>query len=123
MRNFRNIKAWQLADEMVISIYGKTKMFPKEELYGLTSQLRRAAVSVCANIAEGAARLYKKEYLKFLNISNGSIAEVEYLLLLSNQLGYLQANDYDDLEQKRKSAAMTLSGLIKAVRKDINESQ
>jgi four helix bundle protein len=122
IRNFRNIKAWQLADEMVFSIYKKTNFFPKEELYGLTSQVRRAAVSVCANIAEGAARLYKKEYLKFLNINNGSMAEVEYLLYLSNKIGYLNDNDYADLERQRKSAAMTLSGLIKAVKKEAGEN-
>ncbi len=82
-RDFKNIKAWQYADDLAVLAYSKTRSFPKEELYGITSQLRRAVVSVPANIAEGANREHKKEYLHFLYIARGSMAETEYLLHLS----------------------------------------
>ena len=82
-RDFRKIKAWELADALVISIYAITKSFPKEELYGLCSQIRRSAVSVPSNIAEGAGRNHKKEYLNFLYIAKGSLAELDYLCCLS----------------------------------------
>jgi four helix bundle protein len=117
-RNFRNIKAWKLADDMVMSVYSETRHFPAEELYGITSQLRRASVSVPTNISEGSSRKHNKEYLKFPYIANGSMAEVEYLLHLSNRLGYLSEENYSVVEQKRKEAAKTLSGLISAVEKD-----
>jgi len=71
MRDFKNIKAWQYADDFAAIVYSKTKSFPKEELYGLTSQLRRAAISVPSNIAEGASREHKREYLHFLYVSRG----------------------------------------------------
>ena len=73
MRDFRKIKAWILADELTVSVYGLSKSFPKEELFALTSQLRRAAYSVPANIAEGAGRRTSKDFLRFLDISKGSI--------------------------------------------------
>jgi four helix bundle protein len=114
-RDFKKIKAWQHADEMVIEIYRNTKYFPKEELYGLTSQLRRAAVSVPANIAEGSNREHKKEYLNFLYIAQGSIAEVEYLLHLSKRIGYLKEKEYQEIEGIRIQTAKTLFGLIKYI--------
>ncbi len=114
-RDFKKIKAWQLADEMVIEIYKKTKNFPKEELYGLTSQLRRAAVSVPANIAEGSNREHKKEYLYFLYIAQGSISEVEYLLHLSKRIDYLNENEYQVIENLRIQTAKTLFGLIEYI--------
>jgi four helix bundle protein len=117
-RNFRNIKAWRFADDLTIGIYSATKSFPIEELYCLTSQLRRAAVSVPTNIAEGASRESKKEYLYFLNVASGSIAEVEYLLHLTNRLGYINDSDYKRLEGLRAEAGRTLYGLIGAVKKE-----
>jgi four helix bundle protein len=118
-RNFKNIKAWQYADDLVASIYSKTKSFPREELYGVTFQLRKAVVSVPTNIAEGASREHKKEYLNFLYIARGSLAETEYLLHLANRLKYLQDDDYQKLENIRKETAKTLHGLINSVRKEI----
>jgi four helix bundle protein len=118
-RNFKNIKAWQYADDLAVLVYSKTKSFPREELYGITSQLRRALVSVPTNIAEGASREHKKEYLNFLYIARGSMAETEYLLHLSRRLGYLQDDEYKKLEDRRKEAAKTLHGLITAVKKDV----
>ena len=117
-RDYKKIKAWQHADNLVIAIYDKTKSFPKEESYGIVSQLRRAAISVPANIAEGASRKHKKEYLHFLYIAKGSLAETEYLLHLSHKLQYLQKSDYTKLEALRKETAKTLQGLIKSVEKE-----
>jgi four helix bundle protein len=118
-RDFKNIKAWQFADDLAVEIYSVTKSFPKEELYGLTSQLRRAGVSVPTNIAEGASREYKKEYFHFLTVARGSISEVEYLLHLSSRLGYLDNSNYKRLEGLRVEAGRTLYGLIEAVKKEI----
>ena len=122
-RDFKNIKAWQYADDLAVLVYSKTKSFPKEELYGITSQLRRAVVSVPANIAEGASREHKKEYLRFLYIARGSIGETEYLLHLSSRLEYLQDGGYKELEDLRKEAAKTLQGLINSVRKEAEQSK
>jgi four helix bundle protein len=121
-RDFRNIKAWQLADDLTVMVYTATKRFPREELYGLTSQLRRAAYSVPANIAEGANRATKKDYYHFLTIAWGSLAETEYFLHLSKRLGYLLEDDYQKLEALRRETAATLSGLIKAVRSELDIS-
>jgi four helix bundle protein len=118
-RDFKKIKAWQHADNLAFSVYSETKAFPKEEIYGITSQLRRAGISVAANIAEGTARGHKKEYLQFLYTARGSIAEIEYLLHLSNKLEYLKDDAYKKLEELRERTAKTLYGLILAVKKGI----
>jgi len=122
-RNFKNIKAWQYADDLAVLVYSKTNSFPKEELYGITSQLRRAAVSVPTNIAEGASREHKNEYLHFLYIARGSIAEIEYLLHLSRRVGYLKNDEYRQVEDRREEAAKTLQGLINSVKKDTNKTE
>jgi four helix bundle protein len=118
-RDFKKIKAWQYADDFAVLVYCKTKSFPREELYGITSQLRRAAVSVPANIAEGASREHKREYVHFLYVARGSIAETEYLLHLAKRLEYLQNNEYEELEDLRKETARTLHGLINSVKKEV----
>lgn len=121
-RNFRNIKAWQYADDLAVLIYSATESYPKEELYGITSQLRRAAVSVPANIAEGASREHQKEYLHFLSVARGSAAEVEYLLHLSKRIGYLKDAEYERVESVRVEAAKTLHGLISSVKQEAAKS-
>ena len=100
-------------------VYAVTMNFPKEELYGITSQLRRAAVSVPANIVEGANREHKKEYLHFLYIARASMSETEYFLHLSRRLEYLQDESYNKVDELRKEAAKTLQGLINSVKKEI----
>lgn len=120
MRDYKNIKAYQFADGLVIEIYRLTKDFPKEELYGLTSQIRRAAVSVPTNIAEGASRQHKKDYLHFLYISRGSIAECEYLLNLATKLGYLDKEGFNKINDLRQETAKTLFGLISSVEKEVH---
>ncbi len=118
MRNFRNIKAFQLADHLVVEVYKVTKNFPKEELYGLTSQLRRASLSVPTNIAEGASRQHKRDYLHFLFIARGSLAETEYLLHLARRLDYLSNEEFEKLEILGKETSKTLFGLIGSVEKE-----
>ena len=107
-RDFKKIKAWQHADDLAIQVYRQTKSFPREELFGITSQLRRAVVSIPTNIVEGANREHKKEYLHFLHIAKGSIAETEYLLGLAKRLEYLQDNEHEKLEDLRTETAKTL---------------
>ena len=117
-RDFRNIKAWTNADDLVTQIYSATKDFPKEEIYGVVSQIRRAAVSIPSNIDEGAARKTAKEYLQFLYIAQGSLSELEYLLYLSKKLGYLKDIGYDKLDDLRNQTAKTLYGLINYIEKE-----
>ncbi len=119
MRDYKNIKAYQLADSLVLDIYKATKDFPKDELYGLISQLRRAAVSVPANIVEGASRQHKRDYLNFLYTSRGSLAETGYLLELSRKLEYLTKEKFKNIEEIRIELSKTLYGLIMAVSKEV----
>lgn len=109
---YQRLIVWQEAHTLVLLVYKQTKLFPKDELFGLTSQLRRAVVSIPANIVEGYARSSRKEFLQFLFISQGSLAEVEYYLLLSHELGYLTKDAFEELEAKRKPVGNLLHGLI-----------
>ncbi|OGX41399.1 MAG: four helix bundle protein [Omnitrophica WOR_2 bacterium RIFCSPLOWO2_12_FULL_50_9] len=119
MRNYKSIKAFQLADDFAVEIYKVTQQFPKEELYGLTSQLRRAVVSVPTNIAEGASRQHQKDYLQFLYVARASLAETEYLLHLTNKLGYLRDELFGRIEEQKQEVAKTLFGLIEAVKREL----
>ena len=114
MRKHHELKAWQEAMELVKEIYRVTQEFPKEEIYGLVSQMRRAAVSIPSNIAEGAARTGTKEFLQFLSISRGSLSEVETQLLIAKSLGYIK-NQEHVLEQIDKVFGL-LGGLINSLR-------
>jgi len=118
-RDYRKIEAYQLANDLVLSIYKATKKFPKEELFGLTVQMRRAAISIPANIAEGATRKSKREYLRFLYVAKGSMAELEFFITISKSLGYLNDNDYQELERKRNKAGGKLYRLVVSVEKEI----
>lgn len=118
MRDYKKIKAYQLADDLVLAIYGATKAFPKEELYGLTSQVRRAAISTAANIAEGSSRQHHKDYLHFLYMARGSAAEVDYLLSVAFRLSYFETKIFEKLDALVKEVGRTLFGLIKAVGKE-----
>ncbi len=117
-RSHRTIKAWQLADDLVVHIYEATAAFPREELYGLVSQMRRAAASVAANIVEGTARESRKEYLQFLFISRGSLAELGYFLHLAHRLHLLEQGPFDALDRQRDETARVLHGLIQLVTRD-----
>lgn len=87
-KQFRDLKLWEKAHLLVLAVYSLSQCFPKHELYGLTSQLRRAAVSIAANIAEGFKKRTKPEKLRFLNIAQGSLEECRYYLMLAQDLGY-----------------------------------
>jgi four helix bundle protein len=97
LRDFRKIKVWEKAHYLTLAVYKATVSFPKEELYGLTSQMRRAAASIPANIAEGCGRQTKVEFMRFLHIAGGSASELEYHLLLAHDLNFLNKSDYDQL--------------------------
>jgi len=97
MQRFTELRVWQRSHASVLSIYRLTSHFPSEERYGLTSQLRRAALSVPTNIAEGSKRLSRQDYSRFLNIAEGSLAETEYLIMVSRDLGYIQIGDSERL--------------------------
>ena len=118
MRNFRKIRTWELADDVAVTVYKATADFPKEEVYGLTSQLRRAASSVPANIAEGASRAHKKEYLQFLYVARGSLAETDYFLHLARRLGYLNDVQHDALADQVAAVGGSLHNLLQAVQKE-----
>lgn len=106
--NHKDLEVWKKSIELSKNVYIITKKFPKEEIYGLTSQIRRAVVSVASNIAEGAARNSDKEFIHFLYISLGSLAELETQLIISKDIGYLDKIDIN-LEEIRKM----ILGLIK----------
>lgn len=102
MRDYRKIQAWQQADELAVAVYKVTAGFPREERYGLTSQVRRAAISVAANIVEGSARGTQKDYLHFLHMARGSSSEVQYLIHLAGRLSYIDNVDRKELETLTK---------------------
>ena len=95
---WQKLEVWRLADELAFQVYKATKNFPKEEIYGITSQIRRSALSVPTNIVEGYSRRGDKELSHFINISLGSLAEAKYLLYFSNRLGYVKGQDYKRLK-------------------------
>ena len=100
IKSYRDLDIWKRSRTMVTTIYRATSAFPKREMFGLTSQLRRAAVSVPSNIAEGAARLYTREYIRFLSNALGSIAELETQLLVSVDLGYITEQRIQSIMQE-----------------------
>jgi four helix bundle protein len=116
---YRDLVAWQRAMVLVTQVYRATEAFPRREIYGLTNQLRRAAVSVPSNIAEGKGRRSKKEYLQFLFKARGSLFEVETQLEISNNLGYIAADQYVAIKEQSGSVARVLGGLIVAVERQI----
>ena len=118
MRDHTKLRAFELADEVAVLVYRVTAGFPREELYGLTSQMRRAAVSVPSNIIEGCARDSQADYLRFLYIAFGSLKELHYQLSLSKRLGFLPKQDSSLIEPKIVETEKVLNGLIRALRDD-----
>jgi len=115
VRDHRKLKVFHLADGLVIAVYRATQRFPKEELFGLTAQLRRAAVSVAANIVEGCGRETGKEYRQFLAVGFGSLREVGYYLDLGQRLGYLSEPGASRLLAQQSEVARVLAALIHRV--------
>ena len=116
MRDHRKLRAFELADRLAIAIYQHTRAFPREEQFGLTAQLRKAAVSGPSNIVEGCARSSEADYLRFLDIAYGSTREVEYQLSLAVRLGYLQAGPYEELSALVVETGKVIAGLIRSLR-------
>jgi four helix bundle protein len=116
-KGFRKLLVWQRAHQLVLLVYKFTKSFPKIELFGMTSQIRRAAVSVPANIAEGYAAGGRGQFTRFLNISPGSLAEVENYLILSTDLGYITPEQYQESENLRGEIGFLLHRLLLSLEK------
>jgi four helix bundle protein len=115
MKPHKNLNAWIKSFEFVKDIYSVTDKFPSEEKFGLVSQMRRAAVSVPVNIAEGAARKSNKEFVQFLHIALGSMTELDTLILLSSELGFVSKTDSDVLIEKLDIIGKIIFGLIKNI--------
>jgi four helix bundle protein len=118
MRDYTKIEAWKLADDLTVAICERTRSFPKDEIYGLTSQVRRASYSVPANIVEGSSRDSKKDYLHFLYIARGSLSETQYFIHLAGRLGYISVENAAALDKQTKRTFACLHGLIRAVEKE-----
>ena len=123
MRDHRKLKAFDLADGLAVEIYRVTGDFPRSELFGLTSQMRRAAISVAANIVEGCAREGLKEYLNFLNLAFGSLRELAYFIDLSHRPGFLPEDTARALLRREDECARTLTGLIRSLRAKASSPQ
>ncbi len=115
VKSYRELIVWQKSVELAKKIYVLTQHFPKEEMYGLTSQLRRGSVSICCNIAEGQARNSTGEFKQFLGISKGSLAELETLLLLSREMQLMEASEYQVLSDSCEEINKLLNGLLKSL--------
>ncbi len=115
MKDFKELKVWAKAHEMTMGVYGATRCFPKEELYGLTSQLRRSAASMGANIAEGCGRRSDGEFTRFLQIARGSASELEYHLLLARDLRLLQEDSFRKLDGQVTEIQRMLTSLVQRV--------
>jgi four helix bundle protein len=116
IKSFRDLDVWKLGMEIVLDTYDITKLFPKEEVYGLVSQMRRAAVSIASNIAEGFNRYHNKEYKQFLFIALGSCAELETQIEVSGSLGYISPVQRDKMIEKLDHEGRMLKNLIKCLK-------
>ena len=116
MRDHTKLRAFELADDLAVLVYRVTARFPREELYGLISQMRRAAISIPSNIVEGCARDSQADYLRFLYMAFGSLRELHYQLSLSKRLGFLSNEDSSLIEPKVVETEKVLNGLIRSLR-------
>lgn len=116
MQNYKDLKVWEKAHAFTLHVYGITKLFPKDELYSLTNQLRRASSSIPANIAEGCGKNSQLELAHFLNIALGSANEAEYFILLSKDLNYLSLEKHNELSEYINEIKAMLISLIGKVR-------
>jgi four helix bundle protein len=122
MRDHRKLRAFELADQLALAVYQTTKTFPKDEIFGMTAQMRRAAVSVPSNIVEGCARNSNADFLRFLDIAFGSGRELEYQLSLATRLGYIDPGESQQLDAIVNELMKVLSGLIKSLRQNDSDS-
>jgi four helix bundle protein len=122
MRDHRKLRAFELADQLALTVYQTTKTFPKDEIFGMTAQMRRAAVSVPSNIVEGCARNSNADFLRFLDIAFGSGRELEYQLSLATRLGYIDPGESQQLDAIVNELMKVLSGLVKSLRQNDSDS-
>ena len=118
MKNFRDLKVWVMAHQLTLDLYRATRNFPREELYGLSSQIRRCSASIGANIAEGCGKRGNNELHRYLEIASGSASELEYHLLLAADLSYLHTEDYQRLNRQLISARKMLTSLLRKIEMD-----
>ena len=118
MQDFKKLKGWERAHQLTLAVYKATARFPKEELYGLTSQTRRAATSIVSNIAEGCGRTGRAEFARFLQMATGSASELEYQLFLAHDLGFLRDEEYRSLEGAVVEVKRMLSSLMQRLRSE-----
>jgi four helix bundle protein len=118
MRDYHKLRTFELADQLALAIYKCTKSFPKEEMFGLTSQIRRAAVSAPSNIVEGCAKSSQADYSRFLEIAYGSVCEVEYQLSLAERLGYLDSLSSKETTSLANETGRVLNGLLRSLKSD-----
>jgi len=116
MRNFRKQQVWAKSHRLTLKVYKITATFPREELYGLTSQIRRACASIPANIAEGCGRETDLDFARFLQIAMGSATEIEYLFMLSNSLDFIENNQYNELNDEIIEIKKMLTSFIRTLR-------
>jgi four helix bundle protein len=117
VRSYRELIAWQKAMDLVTEVYKASSVFPRQELYGLTSQLRRAAISIPSNIAEGQCRWSTKEFVQFLSVSSGSLGEVETQIILAQRLEYLKEKVTSDILEKSAEVGRLIHGLANSLNK------
>lgn len=118
MRDFRELKVWEKAHHLTLAVYKATASFPKDELYGLTSQIRRSCASIAANIAEGCGRSGEAELARFLQIALGSASELEYHLLLAHDLAFLGQESYEHLAGEVTEVKRMLTSFIQTLKAD-----
>lgn len=116
MKDFRSLKVWEKAHALTLMIYKATEQFPKQELYSLTNQIQRASVSIPANIAEGCGKDSDAEFKRYLLIAMGSSSELEYLLMLANDLGYLPADNYQSIQTELVETRKMLNAFIQRLK-------
>lgn len=116
MRDFRKQKVWEKSHALTLEVYKVTENFPREEVYGLTSQIRRACASIPANIAEGCGKDGDADFARFLQISRGSASELEYHILLAKDLGFLKQDDYNQLNKETNEVKQMLPNFIKKLK-------
>jgi four helix bundle protein len=118
LKDFKELKVWQKAYALSLAVYEAARTFPREEIYGLTSQLRRSAVSIGANIAEGCGRRSDGELVRFLQIARGSASEMEHHLLLARDLKFLAAGTHQDLEKRLQEVQRMLASLVSSIQEN-----
>ena len=121
MQNFKNLDVWRKSHELTLKVYESTSQFPREEMYGLTSQIRRACASIPTNIAEGSGRESPADFARFLQIAVGSASETEYLILLAHELKYITAAQYTELMGATVQVKRMLIALLKRIRTRSNQ--